>query len=118
MSGAPETRLTRVFQRLRQEDKKALVIYLTAGDPDVEGRPGGENEQESEGAAHEAKLPGDDTRALSSYAGLPGSQQPGEGPVTARCRGVSPSPVRHLRPFPGFYWLSRDAPQGMLPAFH
>ena len=33
---APRSRLAEVFARTRQEGRKALVVYLTAGDPDAE----------------------------------------------------------------------------------
>jgi tryptophan synthase alpha chain len=32
-SGAPSTRISRLFERLRRERKKALIAYITAGDP-------------------------------------------------------------------------------------
>src|SRR3982750_4486988 len=41
MSPAPKmTRIGRLFQRLKQEKRKALVAYLTAGDPSPAHTPG------------------------------------------------------------------------------
>ena len=36
MSAAGKNRITQAFARARQENRKALVLYLTAGDPDLE----------------------------------------------------------------------------------
>jgi len=38
-SARPETRITRLFQRLRAEGAKGLIAYLTAGDPSPEMTP-------------------------------------------------------------------------------
>ena len=41
MSPAPKmTRIGKLFQRLKQENKKALIAYLTAGDPTPSHTPG------------------------------------------------------------------------------
>lgn len=39
MSPTPTTRITRLFARLRQEGRPALIAYLTAGDPSLEHTP-------------------------------------------------------------------------------
>jgi tryptophan synthase alpha chain len=39
MSPAPATRISRLFSRLREQGRPALIAYLTAGDPSLERTP-------------------------------------------------------------------------------